>query len=261
MSPRPAPETSAPAGEFAGRTALVTGGGAGIGAATARLLATAGAHVIVADLDAQAATSVATGIRVEGGDAEALDLDVADPHSVEAALAGIGARHGGLDLAVNNAGIAPRLSPIGECAPESWRRVMDVNLDGVFYCLRYEIPQILRRGAGAIVNVASIAGVNAVAGSGPYTASKHGVVGLTKAAALDYAHVPIRVNAVAPGYVETTLLGARVEAVREAASAAHPIGRLGRADEVAQMIVFLLSDRAASVTGSVHLVDGGYSAR
>lgn len=248
-------------GEFHGKVALVTGAGSGIGAATATLLARRGAEVMVADLDAEAAGRVAETIRAAGGSARAIGLDITDAQAVSAAIDTIGQRHGGLDLAVNNAGITLPLRPLAGYPLEDWRRVMGVNLDGLFHCLRAEIPAMLECGGGAIVNLASIMGIGAMAGASAYTASKHGVVGLTKVAALDYASVPIRVNAVAPGYVDTPLLGTRGADSRQRLESLHPMGRIAQPGEIAELIAFLLSDRAAFITGSVHSVDGGYCAR
>lgn len=246
--------------DFVGRVALVTGAGSGIGAAVARLLARGGAEVIVSDIAQDAARQIADEIRSHGGTAQALVLDVSDQRAVQRALEAIGRAHGGLDLAVNNAGITGALYATGDFELETWHRVLDINLNGLFYCLRHELPEMLKRGKGAIVNVTSILGVNGMAGTSAYTASKHAVIGLTKACALDYATRGIRVNAVAPGYVDTPLVS-NDAALRRKLDAMHPMKRIAAPEEVAEVIGFMLSDRASFVTGSVHLADGGYSAR
>lgn len=257
--PSIAPASAEPQ-DFTGRVALVTGGASGIGAAVAELLARRGAEVVVADIDEKGAADVVARIRSSGGAAYPVRLDVSDPDAVQGALAAIGQRHGGLDLAVNNAGITGALAPTGDFDLDTWHRVMNINLNGMFYCLRYELPEMSRRPKGAIVNLTSILGVNGMAGSAAYSASKHAVIGLTKACALDYATRGIRVNAVAPGYVDTPLIS-QDEQLRAKLNAMHPIGRIAAPDELAEVIAFLLSDRASFVTGSVHLADGGYSAR
>jgi NAD(P)-dependent dehydrogenase (short-subunit alcohol dehydrogenase family) len=246
--------------DFDGQVALVTGGASGIGAAVAELLARRGAEVVVADIDEKGAADVVARIRSLGGAAYPVLLDVTDPVSVKGALEAIGRRHGGLDLAVNNAGITGALASTGDFDLDNWHRVMNINLNGLFYCLRYELPEMSRRAKGAIVNLTSILGVNGMAGTAAYSASKHAVIGLTKACALDYATRGIRVNAVAPGYVDTPLLS-NDEQLRAKLNAMHPMGRIAAPEELAEVIAFLLSDRASFVTGSVHLADGGYSAR
>lgn len=224
------------------------------------MLAERGAQVIVSDIDEINAAKVAADIEAQGGRVMALRLDVSDPSSVESVLERIGEEFGGLDLAVNNAGVTGDLAPMGRFSLDNWHRVMNINLNGLFYCLRYELPLMEKRAKAAIVNLSSILGVNGMAGTAAYSASKHGVIGLTKSCALDYASRGIRVNAVAPGYVDTPLLADDPE-LRQKLNAVHPMGRIARADELAELIVFLLSDRAAFMTGSVHLADGGYSAR
>ena len=252
---------TAAAGEFSGKVALVTGAGSGIGAATAARLAAGGAFVAVADRSAPAAEAVANRITAAGGQALPVELDVTDSVAAMDAVAALVRERGALHLAVNNAGITLPLCEIGSIPLEDWRRVMSVNVDGVFHCLRAEVAAMRSNGGGAIVNLSSIMGLDAMAGAGVYAASKHAVIGLTKAAALDYARVPIRVNAVAPGYVDTPLLGARGADSRQRLESLHPIGRMARAEEIADLIAYLLSDRAAFITGSVHAIDGGYGAR
>ncbi len=247
--------------EFAGRLALITGGGSGIGAATARLLALQGATLVLADIDEAAAQRVAAELAERGAQARALRIDVAEPRSVQEMVESACAAHGGLDLAVNAAGITGRLKPCGEYDVTEWQRVLSVNLSGLFFCMRAELQQMQKRGGGAIVNLSSIMGQAALAGTVAYTAAKHGVEGATKAAALDYAGQGIRVNAVAPGYVDTPLIAGRTPGAQERIVAMHPMGRIAQPEEIAELIVFLLSPRAAFITGSVHQADGGYSAR
>src|SRR5438876_7433530 len=197
---------------FTGKVALVTGAGAGIGEAIARLLAARGAQVVVADVNLPAAERVVEAIRASGGGATAVQADVADPSAAESMLKFAVYTYGSLNGAVNNAGIGGDQKPTGEYSPESWRRVLDINLSGVFYSMRYEIPAMLAHGGGSIVNMASILGSVGFANSPAYVAAKHGVVGLTKSTALEYATQGIRVNSVGPGFITTPLLQQSLDA-------------------------------------------------
>lgn len=246
---------------FTGKTALVTGAGSGIGAAIAKGLAASGARVVVQDLQAQAAERVTAEITAAGGLAHAAAGDVSDPAVVEGLVAQAVAAGGGLHLLVNNAGIGGPLAPLGEYPLDGWRKVMAVNLDGVFYGMRYAIPEMLKAGGGAIVNIASILGSVGFANAGAYVAAKHALLGLTKTAALEYSAKGIRINAIGPAFIDTPLLANLPEGAKEALVAAHPIGRLGRAEEVADLTQYLLSDKASFITGSYHLLDGGYCAQ
>lgn len=245
---------------FEGRLAFVTGAASGIGAATARLLAERGARVVLADIDLDAASGVAIEIERTGDHAMPVLIDVGDASSVEQAIAQ--ATRGGeeLSLAVNAAGITGSLTPCGNLGLEDWARILGVNLTGTFLCMRAQVASMLRGGGGAIVNVSSIMGSHALPGTAAYAASKHGVEGLTKAAALDYAKQGIRINALAPGYVDTPMIAGRVPAVQDKIVAMHPVGRIAQPAELASVIAFLLSDEASFITGSVHLADGGFSA-
>lgn len=248
---------------FNGKVALVTGAASGIGEAVARDLAAHGARVIVTDINLEGAEGVVEAIRVDGGEAAAFRQDSASVEDNKAAVEFAVETFGGLHYAVNNAGIGGTGEPHGELDVEKWRRVIDINLNGVAYGMRYQLEQFLRQDdtAGcAIVNMASIHGSVAAPDNSAYTAAKHGVVGLTKNAAVEYAPRGIRVNAVGPAYIDTPLLENLPEEVRDALVERHPIGRLGRSEEVATLTRFLLTDEASFITGSYHLVDGGYTA-
>lgn len=247
--------------DFNGKVALVTGGASGIGEAIALELGAGGAKVVVADLNAGGAAKVAKAITDKGGSAVSVAANVGKAADVEAAVQAAVKAYGGLHLAVNNAGIGGPLAPTGEYPLDGWAKVVDVNLNSVFYGLRYEIPAIIAAGGGAIINMASILGSVGTQGSPAYVATKHAVVGLTKAAALEYAAKGIRINSIGPGYIETPLLAGINDSGRSHLVALHPMGRLGKSEEVAALALFLLSNEASFITGSYHLVDGGYTAQ
>lgn len=248
--------------DFKGKVALVTGAASGIGAAIAHALAADGAKVLVADLDIAGAEAVANAIKVSGGTARAHEVNVADAVEVEAMVDAARAAFGGLHLAVNNAGIGGPAAITGQYPLDGWHKVIDINLNGVFYGMRYQLPAIVASGGGAIVNMASILGIVGFATAPAYVAAKHAVVGLTKVAAIEYAKHGVRINSIGPGFIDTPLLSRNLdEATLTVIRGMHPVGRLGTSEEVAALTAFLLSDEASFITGSYHLVDGGYVAQ
>jgi NAD(P)-dependent dehydrogenase (short-subunit alcohol dehydrogenase family) len=242
------------------KIAVVTGGGNGIGHATARMLAARGAHVVVADLDEDAACATADAI---GG--LAVHVDVADDASVAAMIAACVDRFGGLDWACNIAGIAPIPKPFVEHTLEEWQRTIDVDLTGVFLCMQHELRQLVAQGrGGAIVNIASAAGLVPAPGQPQYTAAKHGVLGLTKQAAQEFARAGVRVNAVLPGQTETAPMRAYLDGLDDRGEKMLrrlPMGRMATTDEIAQTVAWLCSDEAGYVNGVSLTVDGGLLAR
>lgn len=250
--------------DFEGQVALITGGASGIGLACARLFSAAGAKVVIADRQRAAGEAAAAELGSAQGRALFVEVDITRPESVQAMVDQTVAKFGRLDRAVNSAGIAGG----GRMATsaydlENWKQVIDINLNGVFYSMRSELPAIIKQGGGAIVNLASILGSVALGGSSAYTASKHAVVGLTKTAAIDHAKDNVRINAVGPGFIQTPMI-TRVTsdpALEAHITSLHPIGRLGRPEEVANLIVFLCSDKASFMTGGYYVADGGYTSQ
>ncbi len=246
------------------RVALVTGAGSGIGRATAVAFARAGARVVVSDRDAAGGEQTVASIRSAGGDALFVRADVAVARDVEALVARAMHAYGRLDFAFNNAGIEGKQALTADTSEEDWDRIIAVNLKGVWLCMKHEIPRMLTGQGGAIVNCSSVAGLVGFAQLPAYVASKHGVVGLTKATALEYARSGIRVNAVCPGAIQTPMIDRVVAARPEMAAAlaaAEPVGRMGRPEEIAAAVVWLCSDEASFVTGQAWAVDGGWVAQ
>ncbi len=246
-----------------GKVALVTGGGSGIGRATALAFSRKGAKVVVVDLVEEGGKETVRLVRNAGGDALFLKCDVTKSRDVESMVKKTVETYGRLDCAFNNAGIGIPGSTV-DCTEEDWDRVLSVNLKGVWLCMKYEIPQMLKQGRGAIVNTASAGGLIGTPGLVSYTASKHGVVGLTKAAALEYVQQGVRINAVCPGTVLTPLVQSSITAypdLEKVLLAKHPMGRFGTAEEIAEAVVWLASDEASYVTGTTLSVDGGVVAQ
>jgi len=253
------------AGILDGKSALVTGGASGIGRATALAMVREGARVAVADQNEAGAAETVAMINSAGGQSIAMAVDVSDEAQVEAMVARSIAAFGRLDCAFNNAGIATRGAGkpglrTHEMSRQSFDRMMAVNLTGVFLCMKYEITQMLKQGGGAIVNTASIAGLIGLPTSSNYVAAKHGVVGLTKTAAMEYAQENIRVNCVNPGYIKTPMTDPIMAERYEQLMTKVPMNRLGRPEEIAEAVVWMCSDRASFMTGASHVIDGGYYA-
>ena len=243
---------------FENKVVIVTGGGSGIGQATAVLYAQGGARVIVSDIDEKGGQETVASIKKAGGDASFVKTDVSNPEDCEALVKTTIRIYGRLDMAFNNAGIGGEMNPIADMSVEGWLKVINVNLNSVFYCMKYELPEMLKQGHGSIVNMSSILGQVAFGNSAAYVAAKHGVVGISRNAAVEYAKQGIRVNAVGPAFINTPLLSALDQKMKDALVTMHPIGRLGEAKEVAELVVWLSSDKASFVTGNYYAVDGGY---
>ena len=250
-------------GKFENKVAIVTGASSGIGKATAIAFAKESANVVVADIDTESGESTVRIIEESGGKAIFVEVDVSKAGEVKALIDKVVNSCGRLDVAFNNAGLIGDIGLTNECTEENWDRVIGINLKGVWLCMKYEIPQMIKQGKGTIVNASSVMGlVGSPNGISAYIASKHGVLGLTKAAALEYAQKDIRVNAVCPGFIRTPMIDRLTEGSAEAEAgmiARLPVGRLGAPEEIAEVVLWLCSNAASFVTGHAMTVDGCYT--
>lgn len=244
------------------KVAIVTGAGSGIGREVALLYASEGAKVVVSDINEKGGMDVAAELIKKGSDAIFIKANTADPKDQESLVKETLKQYGKLHIACNNAGVGGPLSMVGDYPIDGWDKVISINLSGVFYGMRYQIPAMLASGGGVIVNISSILGQVGTKFSPAYVSAKHGVVGLTKAAALEYATQNIRVNSVGPGYIKTPLLTNTLDAATmESLKALHPMNRLGESPEVAELVLWLSSSKSSFVTGSYYAIDGGYLAQ
>ena len=248
-----------------GKVAIVTGGSSGIGLETALAFARKGANVVIADVDEKGGKEAVQAVEKEGSEAIFVETDVSDSEHVQALVDKTMERFGRLDYAVNNAGVGGESVPTAEISEDGWDRVIGINLTGVWLCMKHQIPAMLENGGGAIVNVASILGKVGFSTAAAYVSAKHGVLGLTKTAAMEYATQGIRVNAVSPGFIYTPMLESAGMAegteMYNHISSLHPMQRMGTSEEVANMIVWTCSDEASFVTGASLMVDGGFTAQ
>jgi NAD(P)-dependent dehydrogenase (short-subunit alcohol dehydrogenase family) len=257
-------QKSMPTYNFSGKVALVTGAASGIGQASALAFAENGAQVVVADVNSDGGLQTAHLIEAKGGHALFVPCDVSQSRDVENLISKTIAAFGRLDYAFNNAGIEGEQAPTSDCTEKNWDRVIDINLKGVWLCMKYEIPQILKSGGGSIINCSSVAGLVGFSGIPAYTASKHGIIGLTQSAALEYAKSPLRINAICPGVIQTPMIDRFTHGeakIQQTLSNGEPVGRLGRPEEVAAAALWLASEAASFVTGQALAVDGGWVAQ
>lgn len=246
---------------LANKVALITGASSGIGKAIALLYLAEGAKVVLSDINFEGGESLLAEIKSKGGAAVFIQADTSSPIDHEKLVERATEHFGALHIAVNNAGISGPLNQVADYPLADWDKVISTNLSGVFYGMHYQIPAIINSGGGSIVNMASILGKVATKGSPAYVAAKHGVIGLTEAAALEYAEKGLRINAIGPGYIRTPMLNVLDENTLNAVKALHPLGRLGTPEEVAELALWLNSDKASFVTGSYYNIDGGYLAQ
>lgn len=249
--------------DLKGKIAIVTGGASGIGEAASLLFATHGAKVVVSDIHEDAGIKVVDMINQKNGGAVFIKADVSRPSDCKVLVENTVTKFGRLDIAFNNAGIGGEANPIADLSIDGWDKIIAVNLSSVFYCMKYQLQQMEKQGSGVIVNTSSILGAVGFANSAGYVAAKHGLLGLTKNGALEYSAKGIRINAIGPGFISTPLLThAGIEGdARKMIERLHPIGRLGEAEEVAELVVWLSSEKASFITGSYYAVDGGYLAQ
>ncbi len=249
-----------PTYDFTGKTVFVTGAGSGLGRGIAKAFAQAGAKVMLGDVSEQGGHAVLDEIKSKGGHAAFVHCDVTRSDQIQEAIQEAVHMFGSLDIAVNNAGIATPLLPLAEVPEEEFDKLMGINLTGVYKCMKYELPQMLEQGSGVILNMASALGLTILPQAAPYVASKFGVVGLTRTAAVEYAKKNIRINAICPGFIDTPLLAVADEETRHAMSSIHPMGRIGKVSEVSDLALWLASDAASLVTGAAYAVDAGWTA-